>query len=398
MSNPISFLVIDDEQAVVISLETLIDKNFSDSKIYTAYDGNDGWDQVQRFHPHIVISDLNMPGLDGLKLLKKIRGSDDYNDVYFIILASNTEQAIRLKALDEGADDFIIKPFFVDEITAKLRSASRYVELKELEHEENKLIQELANELERSFQDMTLFAVKFIQARIPASTEMLKRVADAAYWIAHQFGGFETDQLQDLRTASFLCYIGKICLPDDLLHVPLMIDGRPSNKLMFQVPVTAKEIVSSVPHFKDVANILYHIYENFDGSGFPERLQSWQIPLASRIIRVALDYGELNTQNMKSQDSIERIKQSANRLYDPKITTLMDQFLATSGTVERTTNERPVQLHELEEGMVLSRDIVTSNGLKLIPAGSVLQEHLIKRIFSHNSTDPILGQIFVKVG
>ena len=198
-----------------------------------------------------------MPGLNGFQLLKKVRESSTLNDLYFIMLTANLDRNQRIKALEEGADDFIVKPFSPEELIAKIRSASRFVELQIKTRDENQLLHELAKELENSFHDMTLLAVKFLQARIPTSTDMLRHVADASFWIARELGGFETDQLQDIKIASYLCYAGKICLPDELLNMPIMTDGRPSDKLMFQIPVSARDIVSSVRRFKEVGEVLY---------------------------------------------------------------------------------------------------------------------------------------------
>ena len=396
MSSPISFLVIDDEDAITLSLRTLISKTFKDSRIFINNNGDDGWATIESQHPAIIISDINMPGLNGFQLLKKVRESSTLNDLYFIMLTANLDRNQRIKALEEGADDFIVKPFSPEELIAKIRSASRFVELQIKTRDENQLLHELAKELENSFHDMTLLAVKFLQARIPTSTDMLRHVADASFWIARELGGFETDQLQDIKIASYLCYAGKICLPDELLNMPIMTDGRPSDKLMFQIPVSARDIVSSVRRFKEVGEVLYHIYENFDGSGYPDRLKSWQISISSRTIRVALDYEELLIYSkMESKQAIEAIKRESNRLYDPKVVTLMDQYLATIN-LGPGVKEHAIMLQDLKPGMVLSRDIVTTNGLKIMPSGAILSENIIKRIFSHNSSDPILGHVFVK--
>jgi len=394
----ISFLIADEEEFVTVALSTLIKKAFPECPINIADNGNDAWNLIQNLHPKIIISDIGMPGLNGFQLLEKVRNHSTLNDVYFIILTANVEKGDKVKALERGADDYITKPFSSEELLARIRSASRYVQLQMKLFEENKLLNELAKALEQDFKDMAMLAVKFLQARLPSSTDMLKRVAQASVWIAKQIGGFEREQLQDIEIAAYLSQSGKVFLPDELIKSPVMINGRPTNKLMFNVPVSAREIVSSISRFKEVGKILYHLYENFDGSGFPEHLQSWQIPMPSRIIRVALDFEEISQRTMKksSKDIFEMISAEANRLYDKRIVILLEQFYATIGSKEKIPNEKAVQLYELEEGMILSRDIITNSGIKLMPAGAVLKDNIIKKIFSHNSTDPIIGNIFVK--
>jgi response regulator RpfG family c-di-GMP phosphodiesterase len=399
-NNAISFLLIDDENFVVISLRTLIAKAFPDAVIYTATDGIEGWNQIDAKHPLVVICDLGMPVMNGFQLLHKVRENENYSDIYFIILTANTDKSERLRALDEGADDYIVKPFSADELMAKLRSATRYVTLQQRLKEENKLLNDLAAALEREFHDMTMLAVKFLQARLPASADMLKKVAEASLWIGKTFGDFDREGLQDLEIAAYLCLVGKIFLPDHLIQLPVMMNGVPNDKLMYQVPVSAREIVSSVGRFKNVGDILYHIFENFDGSGFPKRIQSWQIPLSSRIIRVALDFEETRMRTgMKTREVMAMLSREANRLYDHRIVTLMDQYLATASNESGSSRvtERAIQLQDLKEGMVLSRDIITNSGMKLVGAGGTLRTNVIEKILTLNTSDPIIGNVYIKV-
>jgi hypothetical protein len=140
------------------------------------------------------------------------------------------------------------------------------------------------------------------------------------------------------------------------------------------------------------------LYENQDGSGFPDRLQSWQIPLESRIIRVAVDfYDMVRFFKLRPKDAIDKLRQNLNRLYDHRAITLLEQFALSILQLEGPTNEKPVLLSELVPGMILSRDIYSTNGLKILTAGAVLKDSTIEKIISINTSDPILGNIFVKI-
>lgn len=397
MSSNISILIVDDEKAILLTLEKLISKTFPELKIYTAENGKDAWDIIVAHHPNIVISDINMPIMDGMQLLIKVRANEEYNDIVFILLTGNTEVSERIKALDKGADEFITKPIVSVALEARIRSALRIVKLQQQMKEENQLLIELAEELEKDIHDMALLAVKFMQARIPTSQEMLSRVADASVWIAKQLGKFTDDEIRDIEIAAFLSQAGRMTLPDHLLKQPIMVDGKPSDPIMMQVPNAAREIVSGVRRFADIGKILYSLYENFDGSGFPQRLQSWQIPFAARIIRVALDYEEMKARTgKKGSEVINLLKTFSNRLYDPRVVVLLEQYIYTHEKDLQNPNEVAVLLSDLKDGMILARDIITENNLKLLPAGAVLKKPIIDRIIAHNATDPILGNIYVK--
>jgi len=393
-----TFLVIDDDDMTVSALNTLINKSFLNSIVYSATDGNEGWELVQRHHPSIVICDISMPGINGLQLCKMVRDKKELNDIYFMILTATHDKSQRIRALEDGADDFINKPVSSEELLARLRSATRLVGMNKKIREEFSLMNELADELEKDIADMKAYAMSFQQARIPKSVEVTERIAKASVWIANTLGDISNEDILDLELAAHFCFTGKTFLPDNLLNTPVMNNGTATNNLMYQVPVVARNIVSSVRRFKDSGMILYNMFENFDGSGFPAKLKSWQIPIGSRILRVVYDFEENKSYYHQSpKQVIETLYRESKRLYDYKVVVLMEQYLAVTKSYSDFVNERAVNLQELENGMVASRDIITTNGLKLVSAGVVLHEDIIKKLISHNTSDPILGHVFVQI-
>lgn len=397
MTNILRFLVVDDEEPIVVALKTLIQKAYPNAVVTTATDGLEAWNGVQKLHPNIVIADVNMPGIDGFELCKRIRADKSYNNVFFITLTADSDRELRLKMLEVGSDEFLTKPFSTDELVSRLKSACRFVNLQMQLKEENDLLQALADELEASLQDMKLLTLNMIQARMPNATTLLQNVAEASVWIARELNQFSEDEIKDIEIAALMVYSGKLFLPDNLINRPVMINGKPTDKLMFQVPVLSKNIAASTHRYKDVADILYHIYENLDGSGFPERQQAWQIPMASRIIRVVLDFEETKyVFNKGVKEAYDVIAREVKRLYDHRVVVFLDQFIAFKGMEGKNISEKIVQLQDLQEGMKLSRDVISTAGLKLMPAGAILTEKLIHRIFSHNASDPILGNIYIE--
>lgn len=397
MSKKIPLLIADDDRATVLTITKLIEMSYDDFNILNAFTGDDAWRILKQEKPGIAILDMQMPGKSGYDLTKLIRSDNDLKNILIIILTGADDHELRKKTLDAGADDYMNKPVFSDILMARLNTAIRILDLQFQLIEENTLLMDLADELEEEIQDMVKLSVKFMQARIPASEEMLKRVAHASIWMAKELGGFEPEELRDIEIAAFLSQCGRIFLPDNLLRTPIMTNGVPTDKLMSQVPISGKEIVSSVKRFSEVAKIIHHIYENFDGSGIPDKLQSWQIPLPSRIIRVALDYEDIREQTRsKPREVLEKLRRESQRLYDMRPVVLMEHYVKSHDKDEFDPNEKAVQLVELTEGMILTRDIYTEKGLKLLPSGAVLKESAIDKIISHNTSDPILGNIFVK--
>jgi putative two-component system response regulator len=397
MKELVKILIADDDQAVVLTLEKLIKKSFPDVSVIRAYDGLEAWNEIKLSTPDIVISDISMPKLDGIHLCNRIRSSEDTNQIYVIMITGDFSSDRKIQVLSQGADEFLIKPIPEAELVARIKTGIRIVGLNRKIASGNILINDLAEELENDIEDMTRLALKFLQARIPSSFDMMKRVSKAVTWIAEQLGDFSDDQIKVLEVAAFFSESGRIILPDQLIEMPVQKDGMATDKLMYQVPVASKDIVSSIRRFKDCGSILYHIYENYDGSGFPEKLQSWQIPLESRIIRAVLDYESIKAHTKQSpREVISHIKSESKRLYDYRVVILLDQYVKSVIKEDYDPNEYAVRLYELKPNMVLTQDIMTSNGLKLLTAGAILKLDTIDKILSHNTSDPILGSIYVK--
>jgi response regulator RpfG family c-di-GMP phosphodiesterase len=395
--NELKLLVIDDEASIVISIMKVINKTFPEIKLFSAKNGTEGWNVIKNEKPNIVISDVNMPGYNGIELLNLIRNEKEFKDIYFVIITASDDEMGRIQTLDLSVDDYITKPIASEKLVARIKSARRVVLMQNQVLEENKLLIQLAEQLETEIQDMIKLAVKFLEARIPASIESLKKVADAAVWIAQSYSDFNSEQIRDIEIASYLSQAGRIYLSDDLLKIPVMESGRPTNEFMHAVPKLGKDILSSVRRFDEVSKIVYHIYENFDGSGIPERLKSWQIPFESRIIRVASDYQELKNLYQKTpRQAIEIIKSEAQRLYDHRVTILMEHYVKSFEKTEKIDNEVALNITELKDAMKITRDVYTEKGLKLLPAGAILSPNIIKKIILHNTSDPILGNFYVQ--
>jgi two-component system response regulator MprA len=114
-------LVVDDDAAVRESLERSL--RFEGYEVATAVDGVDALDLVGRVHPDIVVLDVMMPRVDGLETCRRLRARGD--DVPVLMLTARDGLADRVSGLDVGADDYLVKPFALEELFARLRALTR---------------------------------------------------------------------------------------------------------------------------------------------------------------------------------------------------------------------------------------------------------------------------------
>lgn len=117
---PKRILVIDDEFQITRVLKRSLGAHRYD--VRTAADGESGMDTFNDFHPDLVITDLSMPGMSGIEVCKAIRRT---SDVPIIVLSVKGEEQTKVEALDAGADDFVTKPFGMNELLARVRASLR---------------------------------------------------------------------------------------------------------------------------------------------------------------------------------------------------------------------------------------------------------------------------------
>ena len=117
-----SILVVDDEPQITRVLKTTLSSQ--GYGVRSAGNGQEALDEMKGWPPDLVITDLRMPTMDGLELCRHIRSK---STVPIIVLSVKGEEAVKVQALDAGADDYITKPFSVNELLARVRAALRRV-------------------------------------------------------------------------------------------------------------------------------------------------------------------------------------------------------------------------------------------------------------------------------
>ena len=120
--NPLRILIVDDEPPIRRFLRTALAAQ--DYRVEEAGDGEAALDFLKRNRVDLVILDLGLPGMDGLDVVRRLRAEG--KTVPIIILSSRDDEAGKVAALDLGADDYVSKPFGVEELSARVRAALRH--------------------------------------------------------------------------------------------------------------------------------------------------------------------------------------------------------------------------------------------------------------------------------
>jgi putative nucleotidyltransferase with HDIG domain len=287
-----NILVVDDEEAIREVVSTMLE-----SKGYhctTVPNGRAAQDQVKRFTPDLVLSDMIMPEMDGIKLLEWMRQYDP--EVPVIMVTAIHDIATALESIRRGAYDYILKPFEKDQLFMGVGRAlehrrlitenrSYQRNLEQLVEERTAQLTGALSQLEQSYDD-TLEALGSALDLKDAETEgHCQRVTAFCIAIAKAMP-VPTTYLPVLARAAFLHDIGKMAIPDSILRKPgpLTDDERAIMRTHCDV---GYNMLIRIPFLRDAAEIVLSHQEFFDGSGYPRKLKGEQIPLGARIFTIA---------------------------------------------------------------------------------------------------------------
>jgi putative two-component system response regulator len=278
-------LVVDDDPIAREMLAKALD-GFGYA-VEAAADGQEAYDLLQDGVPRLVISDWQMPEMDGLTLTRAIRAANLPHYTYVILLTSHNDPQSVVDGLAAGADDFMTKPFNVAELQARARAGARVLALET--------------------RDVTIFALaKLAESRDPETGGHLERVQNYARVLAghlRQAPGFE-DRIDDeyvrlIYTTSPLHDIGKVAIPDCVLLKPGRLTDREFEIMRTHTTQGAETLDAAIRqspearYLRIARDIALRHHEKWDGSGYPDGLAGEDIPLCARIVAVADVYDAL---------------------------------------------------------------------------------------------------------
>jgi len=273
-------LVVDDEAPVRNMLQQgILRHGFTCD---TAPDGESALRFLKEHFVDVVITDIIMPGINGMDLTRRIKAAHDAD---VIIMTGYIEDYSYENIIDTGASDFIQKPMTLKEMTIRLQRVLRErMILKERERVEEQLKHSL--DQQRKANDGIVRAMAAaVEARDPYTAGHQNRVAELATAIARTMG-INGDRLQGLRMAGYIHDLGKISVPAEILTKPSKLTELEFGLIKTHAQV-GYDILKSIEFPWPVAQMVLQHHERMDGSGYPQGLDGQDILLEARIIAVA---------------------------------------------------------------------------------------------------------------
>jgi response regulator RpfG family c-di-GMP phosphodiesterase len=394
MSEQTRVLIVDDDAAQRQILMAVL-RTESSYDVLLAEDGAAGLRVAIEKHPTIIISDIYMPVMDGVELCRKIKSDPKLRETMFILLTGSSDVSDKVRSFDSGADDYVTRPVHADELLSRVRASLRIRAMHDEMVEDRKALAELNHILEESYGGVLQLMIHLIGLRIPNASARAERAEQMALWIGAKLE-MNGAAMQVLGTAARLHEIGKISFPDGLLRKEASeLSGDERNELG-SFPNLGQLILGGIPKLKDASTLIRHQLENYDGTGYPDRLMNLQIPLGSRILRLVNVVEQLPVaKGFTRQDQMEAVRKAKGTVLDPRIVQLAEEYLQVVENPTWMEGKRQVNILELQAGMVLAHDLVTGTGTKLLPKDSVVGITHIEKILAHHHFDPIVNSIYV---
>lgn len=283
-------LIVDDISMNIKLLESLLLP--LGYKLLKADNGPKAIEICKSYRPDLILLDVMMPQMDGFQVcehLKKDLGTDSIPIIFVSALDSVDD---KVRAFDLGASDYITKPFYHNEVRARVGSALKLKRLQDELKIQNEELLRQHTKLENSEQIIRSL-VYTIEAKSPYLEGHSDRVCSMALEIANNMGISEDDK-QILRESAILHDIGKIGIPDSILNKSGKLTDEEYAKIKEHSTI-GETILKPLTNFRSSRSIIRHHHERLDGSGYPDGKKGDEIDILTRILSVSDVYDALST-------------------------------------------------------------------------------------------------------
>ncbi len=317
-------LIVDDEPRL---RQVLVHLMRNDG--FTCLEAGNGEEALLQLEAHpvrLVMSDLRMPKMDGLELLRQVRGR--WPDVAVVMITAVADVEVAVSCLAIGAMDYLTKPFHLEEVRARVAQAleKRRLVIENRGYQES--LQEKVAVQARRLEELFLASIQSLaealEVKDPYTRGHSVRVSHYSTVIAREMG-LEGEMLRQVELGGHVHDIGKIGVREDVLNKPGKLTDAEYEHIMTH-PVVGWRILAPLLGETPVSlNIVRSHHERFDGRGIPDRLAGTDIPLEARIAAAADSFDAMTSDRpyrpdgLTMDEAITEILRCSGTQYDPQI-------------------------------------------------------------------------------
>src|SRR6266436_2440858 len=273
---PARILVVDDNEDIMVLMQELLSTRGYD--VVAVPDAVHAEVEILRRPPDLILSDVIMPGKSGYELCRELKANPATRLIPFVLITGLSDRQDRLQGIESGADDFLNKPIFPEELFARVKSLLK--------------LKEFTYELETA-ETVLCTLVLNVESRDPYTEGHCERLARNASNLGRHLG-LDPESIVALRRGGYLHDLGKIAVPDEILKKGSNLTPEEWSVMKLH-PVTGETICQPLKSLRLVLPIIRNHHEHSDGSGYPDGLRRAEIPLLARVLQVVDVYDALRT-------------------------------------------------------------------------------------------------------
>ena len=317
-----TILVVDDEPAGRDTIEAILEgQNYT---LIMASNGPQALELIRENQPDVMLLDVMMPGMSGFEVCRRIRSDEKLAEIPIIILTALDDRKSLITALEAGADDFITKPVDRYELSARLAGIMRLNRYRKLVDERKKL-EDAHKQLLAAYESTIEGWSRAMDLRDEETEGHTKRVTAITIQMAEAYG-LTSEQIVHLRRGALLHDIGKLGVPDAILHK----QGKLTDEEFVEMrkhPKMAFEMLYSIEYLQPAINIPYCHHEKWDGTGYPRGLKGEEIPIEARMFAVADVWDALISDRpyrpaWDKEKALAHIREESGKHFDPQMVEL----------------------------------------------------------------------------
>ena len=312
MTRP-KILICDDVPANIHLLQALLAPH--EFEVVTATTGDEALARAFGDAPDVILLDAVMPAPDGYDVCRRLKAHEDTRRIPVVMVTAMNQFEDRLRGLEAGADDFLVKPTRTAEILARVNSLVK--------------IKRLNDQLVNAEQVLVALA-RAIEARDPYTEGHVERVAAYSEALSRA-AGLGPEQQESIRKGAVLHDVGKVAVPDAVLNKPGPLTPE-EFALIKRHPIVGEEICRPLRSIRGLCAIIRHHHERMDGTGYPDGLAGDRIPQEARIVAIADTYDALTTNRpyrgaLRQVEAVEILRGATPHGLDPALVPLFLDLL-----------------------------------------------------------------------
>ncbi len=303
-----SILIVDDNPNVRRAISRSLQiENYATRQ---AANGEEALKMLAQYTPDMILSDINMPKMDGIEFFKAVRNNKKWGPIPFVFLTSAASPADIQKGKELGVEDYLTKPIDTDDLVGIINARL-------LRSSEVKM-----SHINQAYLETVTALANAIESRDKYTGGHVDRVTTYSLWLAQELL-WPPEHTRLLEFGARLHDIGKVIVPDRILNKPGKFTPQ-EWELMRKHPAAGVKMLQGVSHLQDILPYIYHHHERWDGSGYPKGLKGKEISIGGRMLAIADVYDALTTARpyhpaRPREEVIQFLRLQAGRHFDPDL-------------------------------------------------------------------------------